>query len=67
MCLPMDDAAMLCWFKTQVHVLEAWREELAMRPNPDFEQIQRAERHYQWLTSEISTLENACPVARRVA
>lgn len=59
MCLPMDDTMMICWLKTQVRVLEAWRENLAMDVDLDLEQINRLERHYQWLTSEILTLESA--------
>ncbi len=58
MCLPMDDAMMICWLKTQVRVLEAWRENLAMDVDLDLEQIARLERHYQWLTAEILTLES---------
>ncbi|MEL6387100.1 MAG: hypothetical protein AAFR41_01360 [Pseudomonadota bacterium] len=57
MCLPLDDAAMVCWLKRQVSVLEAWREELASRPDVDLNQIQQVETHYQWLTSEIRHIE----------
>ncbi|MEM1146468.1 MAG: hypothetical protein AAGA72_06795 [Pseudomonadota bacterium] len=57
MCLPIDDPAMVCWLKSQVRVLEAWREEVATRPDLDISHIMRLERHYQWLTSEIADLE----------
>lgn len=50
MCLPLDDASMVCWLKTQVRVIEAWREELASRPDIDIEVVMRLERHYAWLT-----------------
>ncbi|MFT5774167.1 hypothetical protein [Hyphomonas sp.] len=57
MCIPMDDAAMLCWLRQQVRVLEAWREELACRPEIEIAMVTRLERHYAWLTSEIMRLE----------
>lgn len=57
MCLPLDDTAMICWLQTQVRVLEAWREELATRPEIDVSAVARLERHYQWLTSEIARLD----------
>ncbi|MEM0984931.1 MAG: hypothetical protein AAGJ32_01670 [Pseudomonadota bacterium] len=57
MYLPIDDPAMLCWMKTQVRVLEAWREELAMRIDVDLEAVRRVETHYQWLTDEIGRLD----------
>ena len=58
MCLPLDDTAMICWLQSQVRVLEAWREELATRPEIDVSTIARLERHYQWLTSEIAHLDD---------
>ncbi|MEL6960446.1 MAG: hypothetical protein AAGL89_15995, partial [Pseudomonadota bacterium] len=57
MCLPLDDASMVCWLKTQVRVIEAWREELASRPDIDMEVVMRLEKHYAWLTAEVSDLE----------
>lgn len=57
MCIPMDDIAMLCWLKQQVRVLEAWREELACRSEIDIATVTRLERHYAWLTEEISRLD----------
>ena len=57
MCLPIDDDAMVCWLKSQVRVLEVWREEVASRPEFDLQQITRLERHYQWLTAEVTALE----------
>ena len=57
MCIPMDDTAMLCWLRQQVRVLEAWREELACRPEIEIAMVTRLERHYAWLTSEIMRLE----------
>ena len=59
MCLPLDDTAMICWLKQQVRVLEAWREELAGRPEIDIAAVTRLERHYQWLTSEINRLDDS--------
>lgn len=58
MCLPLDQTSLLCWLHTQVRVLEAWREELAMQAEMDISQVDRLERHYQWLTSEIAMLED---------
>jgi len=59
MCLPIDEAAMLCWLKSQVRVIEAWREDLAMRPDIDLDAVRRLERHYQWLTAEVDRLDQA--------
>ena len=65
MCLPLDDASMVCWLKTQVRVIEAWREELASRPDIDVEVVMRLEKHYAWLTAEVSDLE--APKSRQAA
>ncbi|MEO1281654.1 MAG: hypothetical protein AAFV69_07970 [Pseudomonadota bacterium] len=65
MCLPLDDASMVCWLKTQVRVIEAWREELASRPDIDMEVVMRLEKHYAWLTAEVSDLE--APKSRQAA
>ena len=65
MCLPLDDASMVCWLKTQVRVIEAWREELASRPDIDIEVVMRLEKHYAWLTAEVSDLE--APKSRQAA
>jgi hypothetical protein len=48
---------MLEWLKTQVRVIEAWREDVASRPDLDLEMITRLEHHYQWLTAEVLNLE----------
>jgi len=48
---------MLEWLKTQVRVIEAWREDVASRPDLDLELITRLEHHYQWLTAEVLNLE----------
>lgn len=58
MCLPLDDTAMICWLKTQLRVIEAWREELACRPEIDIQAVQRIEAHYAWLTYEVARLED---------
>ncbi|MCI4644811.1 MAG: hypothetical protein MRY64_08525 [Hyphomonadaceae bacterium] len=63
MCLPLDQTSLLCWLHTQVRVMEAWREELAMQFEVNVEQVQLLERHYQWLTGEIAELEGARKVA----
>ena len=65
MCIPMDDTAMICWLKTQVRVIEAWREELASRPELDIQAAMRLETHYAWLTAEVSRLET--PSSRQAA
>ena len=57
MCLPIDDAAMLCWLKSQKSVLEAWRNELTERPETTETLINRVEQHYAWLSEEISRLD----------
>lgn len=57
MCLPLDDSAMICWLRTQVRVIEAWREELATRPELDIAAVMRLEEHYAWLTSEVARLD----------
>lgn len=61
MCLNFQTSDMLAWLKTQVRVLEAWREDMATRPEFDLEMIMRLEHHYQWLTREVGTLENMRP------
>ena len=58
MCIPLDDTAMICWLKTQVRVIEAWREALATRPDLDIAAITCLERHYAWLTYEVTRLED---------
>ncbi len=63
MCVPLDRMSMLGWLKTQVRVLEAWREDLASRPDIDLEEIQRVEKHYQWLTEEVARLDEVNPRA----
>ena len=57
MCYHFQTPNMLTWLRSQVRILEAWREDIAMHPELDFEMITRLERHYQWLTTEISHLE----------
>lgn len=57
MCIPISDVAMIDWLKKQVQVVEAWREEIATRAEIDISEVERIERHYQWLTSEVSRLE----------
>ena len=59
MCLPLDDTAMICWLKTQVRVIEAWREELASRPDIDIKTVTRLEHHYAWITQEVGRLETS--------
>ncbi|MEM9571324.1 MAG: hypothetical protein AAF996_07650 [Pseudomonadota bacterium] len=65
MCIPLDDSAMVCWLKTQVRVIEAWREELACRSELDIPAVLRLEEHYAWLTEEVARLEN--PSSRQAA
>ena len=57
MCLQFQNAAMLDWLKTQIRVIEAWREDVATRSDLDMDMITRLERHYQWLTAEVLNLE----------
>lgn len=65
MCIPLDDTAMIFWLKTQVRVVEAWREELASRAELDIRAVTRLEEHYAWLTSEVARLET--PSSRQAA
>lgn len=48
---------MLSWLKSQVRVVEHWREELARSPDIDLDAVVSVERHYQWLTEEVARLE----------
>ncbi len=66
MCFRFQNADMLEWLKSQVRVLEAWREDVASRPDIDLEMVTRLEQHYQWLTSEVVTLEELGAPARNV-
>ena len=56
---------MIFWLKTQVRVVEAWREELASRAELDIRAVTRLEEHYAWLTSEVARLET--PSSRQAA
>ncbi|KJS26995.1 MAG: hypothetical protein VR75_04740 [Hyphomonadaceae bacterium BRH_c29] len=56
MCMPIDDAAMLCWLISQLRVIEAWQDELASRPDADLLQVERLERHHAWLHEELARL-----------
>ena len=58
MCMPLDDTAMICWLRRQIRVLEAWREELATRPEIDISAVTRLESHYAQLTFEVSLLDD---------
>jgi hypothetical protein len=58
MCYHFQNSDMLDWLKSQVRVLEAWREDIATRPRLDLEMVSRLEQHYQWLTREIMDLES---------
>lgn len=53
----IHDQKMLEWLKMQVRILEAWREEVAARVEIDVPVLMRLERHYAWLSSEVSMLE----------
>ena len=57
MCYHFQTPNMLIWLRHQVRVLEAWREDVATRPDLDLEMIMRLEQHYQWLTAEVANLE----------
>ena len=57
MCYHFQSSDMLEWLKTQVRVIEAWREDIASRPELDLDMIRRLEQHYQWLTAEVFSLE----------
>jgi len=59
MCLAITNNSMKAWLAMQVRVLEAWREEMAMRPDIDLNMVARLEQHYQWLTAELATLDGA--------
>lgn len=58
MCYHFQSSDMLEWLKTQVRVIEAWREDIASRPELDLAMITRLEHHYQWLTAEVLNLEH---------
>ena len=59
MCTHVDESGMLVWLHKQVRIIEAWREELACHPEIDIPTVERLERHYSWLTSEIDRLETS--------
>lgn len=56
MYLPIDDRSMLTWLRTQIRVMEAWREELAIRPEIDVDQAMKIETHLSWLSAEYDRL-----------
>lgn len=57
MCFQFQNPDMLEWLRSQVRVLEVWREQVAASPDLDLEMVTRLEQHYQWLTREIYHLE----------
>ncbi|MEM8615934.1 MAG: hypothetical protein AAGF20_03260 [Pseudomonadota bacterium] len=68
LCHSITNETMLTWLRQQVRILEAWREEMAMRPCLDMSLAQKLERHYQWLTGEIGRLETeTTPVLKLVS
>ena len=58
MRLLMSDNTMSAWLATQVRIIEAWREEVAMHVDIDLDMVNRLAQHYQWLTSEIAHLQS---------
>lgn len=58
----ITDFSMISWLRQQVRILEAWREELASRPDVELTDLVRVEKHYHWLCSEMYRLEGE-PVA----
>ena len=63
MCLPIDDRSMLSWLRTQIRVMEAWREELITRPDADLAQARKIDDHLAWMCAEYERLENASQIA----
>jgi len=61
MCVRFRNGDMIEWLKTQVRIIEAWREDIATRQDLDLEMITRIEVHYQWLTTEVCVLEARQP------
>ena len=57
MCFHFKNTDMIDWLRTQVRVLEVWREQVAASPELDMAMVTRLEQHYQWLTREIYNLE----------
>ncbi len=58
MCASRYSFNMMSWLRSQIGVLELWREELAQSADLDLSTISRLERHYQWMTSELALLED---------
>ena len=58
MCMPIDDAAMLCWLQSQLRVMEVWQNELATRPDADTRQVDQLARHHAWLSDELARLSH---------
>lgn len=63
MCLPINDRTMLTWLQTQIRVMEAWREEIATRPEIDIDQVVKVETHLSWLSAEYDRLTEGNSVA----
>lgn len=53
----ISDFSMINWLRQQVRIVEAWREELASRPDVDLSAVTRVEQHYHWLCTEMYRLE----------
>lgn len=59
MCVPISDRTMLGWLRSQLRIMDAWRDELLRRGEASSETVERLERHYSWLNAEIIRLEGA--------
>lgn len=65
MCLPITDHSMLGWLRNQRRVVAAWRSELLRRSETELEDMRRVQKHYDWLSTEITRLEQSVYLAAR--
>ncbi len=56
MCLPADRLSLLMWLRTQVSVIQAWRDAALLEGTDDSELCSLLSAHHGWLVNVLTTL-----------
>lgn len=56
MGLPVDEATLQSWLRSQLRGIVLWREEICSQPEIDLAAVRRLEQHQQWLQQELEQL-----------
>lgn len=56
MCLPPDRQSLLMWLRTQVSVIQAWRDAALLEGADDTELCRILSDHHGWLVNALGTL-----------